>query len=455
MTRLIPATAFISILAVATGCNDAGSCHPGGQTGTSPLGAACGSDCDCVTTNCTQGHCLPRVAWTATYLDDASSSADVVADTPNGLFVSGMFAGVMDVDPTDAVDSIKITTLAMPSATALTRDEAFLWGEALATTPTNPLDKNPTAVRVARPAGGNVVLGLGNLNSINNAWRVDVATGQLQSPDVHLDASDFDVRPDTGDIIAADSQYVWAIDEAGQEIWRTYIPAGRIRVDPTGGYVVASAFDIPVDVDPGPGETLYTPVYQDLQVTKLAADGASWSWRTVLGGQGTHLLDDVSVATDGTVYVAGHFDATVDAAVGGITAADQSDAFAAALNADGTVRWLTLLGGEDASNIVPLPDGNALVGGFGDLTLPGSGPPPAFGQGDLFLLELDRAGGLIWSAYSDLPTQMQLGSDGALYTHGWINGSELDATPFRGGYLMSYGGIPTYQSGVVAKMMIR
>jgi hypothetical protein len=440
-----------ALLAVASGCGG-GSCALG--SGTAPLGAACGSDCDCVTTNCTKSHCLPRVAWTAMYQGD-SPSADVVADTPNGLFVSGMFAGVMDVDPTDAVDTIKITSLPMPFATALTRDEAFVWGEALATTPTNPVDKNPAAVRVARPAGANVVLGLGDINSIKNAWRIDAATGQLQSPDVHLGASDFDVRPDTGDIIATDSQYVWAIDQAGQEIWRTYIPAGRVRVDPTGGYIVASAFDIPVDIDPGPAETLYTPVYQDVQVTKLAADGASWSWRTALGGQGTHWLDDVSGAADGTVYVAGHFDTTIVTAVGTITAGDQSDAFAAALNADGTVRWLTLLGGEDASNIVPLPDGNALVGGFGDLTVAGSPPAPAFGQGDLFLVELDRAGGLIWAAYSDLPSEMQLGRDGAVYIHGSINGSHLDATPFRGGYLDSSEGIPTYQSGIVAKMMIR
>jgi hypothetical protein len=367
-----------------------------------------------------------------------------------------MFVGAMDVDPTAADHKISATTMAMPFATALTRDETFLWGEALATNPTNPVDKNPTVVWVARPAGANVVLGLGDTNSLKNAWRVDAATGQLQSPDVHLDASDFDVQPETGDIIAADSRDVWAIDEAGQEIWRAYIPAGRVRIDPTGGIIVASAFDIAVDLDPGPGETLYTPIDQDVQVTKLAPDGASWSWRTVLGGRGGHWLNDVSVAGDGTVYVAGYFDGTVDAAVGTITAADQSDAFAAALNADGTVRWLTLLGADEASNAVPLPDGNVLVGGFGDLTLAGSGPGPDRGQGNLFLVELDGSGRHVWSAYSDLPTQMQPGSDGALYLHGWINGSHVDATPFRGGTLMSYGSPAlSYQSGILVKMIIR
>jgi len=344
----------------------------------------------------------------------------------------------------------------MPFATALTRDKTFLWGETLATTPTNPVDKNPTMVLVARPAGANVVLGLGDTNSIRNAWRIDAATGQLQSPDVHLDASDFDVRPDTGDLVAADSQYVWAIDQAGQEIWRAYIPAGRVRVDPAGGYIVASEFGIAVDTDPGPGTTSYTPIDQDLQVTKLAADGSSWSWRTVLGGQGTHWLQDVSVAADGTAYVTGYFNGVIDTGAATIAAADQSDAFAAALNADGTVRWLTLLGADEAFNIVPLPDGNVLVSGFGDLSLAGSQPPPPDGQPHLFHLELDRAGGHIWSAYSDVPTQMQLGSDGELFVYGWINGAHVDATPFRGGYLMSEGSPSfSYQSGIVAKMIIR
>jgi len=187
--RVYSAAAVAGILTASAGCGG-DSCAPGGRTGTAPLGAACGSDCDCATTNCYQGHCLPRVAWTARYLCDTSSSADVVADTGNGLFVSGMFVGKMDVDPTDAVDKISATTLAMPFATALTRDKTFLWGETLATTPTNPVDKNPTMVLVARPAGANVVLGLGDTNSIRNAWRIDrraveaIITSTHRQPDL-------------------------------------------------------------------------------------------------------------------------------------------------------------------------------------------------------------------------------------------------------------------------------
>ncbi|HEY7371313.1 MAG TPA: hypothetical protein VIF57_03980 [Polyangia bacterium] len=156
--------------------------------------------------------------------------------------------------------------------------------------------------------------------------------------------------------------------------------------------------------------------------------------------------------------MAGYFGGTIDTAGGAITAADQSDAFAAALNPDGTIRWLTLLGADEASTVVPLADGNVLLGGRGELTLAGSQPPPADTQGQsrLFFLELDGAGRHVWSAYSGLPLEMQLGSDGALYVHGSIDGYHVDATPFHGGTLMSYGSPAlTYESGVVVKMLIR
>src|SRR4029078_12033612 len=92
--RVYSAAAVACILTASAGCGG-DSCAPGGRTGTAPLGAACGSDCDCATTNCYQGHCLPRLAWAARYLCDNSSSADVVADTSNETLVSGMLAAHM------------------------------------------------------------------------------------------------------------------------------------------------------------------------------------------------------------------------------------------------------------------------------------------------------------------------------------------------------------------------
>src|SRR5438552_7463967 len=82
------AVAGLLVPALLAACNDAGSCQPAGRAGGAPLGAACASDCDCATTNCYQGSCLPRAAWVATYLSDTSSQAQVVAATAGGLFVS-------------------------------------------------------------------------------------------------------------------------------------------------------------------------------------------------------------------------------------------------------------------------------------------------------------------------------------------------------------------------------
>ena len=117
---------------------------------------------------------------------------------------------------------------------------------------------------------------------------------------------------------------------------------------------------------------------------------------------------------------------------------------------------MTPLGADGAFSILPLPDGNVLLGGYGDLALPGSPPPPGNGQISGFLMELDGAGHHVWSAYTDLPAGLHLATDGALYVYGSINGNVVDATAFRGGNLRSYGNDPLhYESGVVVKMVIR
>jgi len=393
----------------------------------------------------------------ATYLCDTSSDVEAVADTAGGLFLSGMFVGHMDVDPTGGVKQIAATFERMPFATALTRDGTMMWGDPLATTPTNAADANPMAVRAARPDGSNVVLGLGDITYLRNAWRIDPATGQLQTPDLHLGlASDLDVRPDTGDIVAVDGSHAWAIDPAGQQISAASDAKGdNIRVDPTGGTVVAGNTRGVIYIGPRSGTTIYTPMEQDIQVTKVNADGMDWSWRTVIGGQARHTLGDVAVGGDGTIYVVGYFGGTIATAGGNITAADSSEAFAAALNPDGTIRWLTVLGAEIADSIAPLPDGNVLVGGYGALTVAGS-RPPANADTEVFMVELDATGNHVWSANSDLPARLHLGTDGALYVYGSIDSTEVDATAYRGGTLKSYGDPPLhYQSGIVVKMVIR
>jgi len=99
-----------------------------------------------------------------------------------------------------------------------------------------------------------------------------------------------------------------------------------------------------------------------------------------------------------------------------------------------------------------LPGGGVLVGGLGEIDLPGSKPPPPQVHGS-FVFQLDAHGEHVWSTYSDLDQRFQLGDDGVLYFFGQIWG-RVDATPYRGGTIVSFeNGLNP--SGVVVKMMMR
>jgi outer membrane protein assembly factor BamB len=439
------------MLPLTVGCDGGNSCPPAGA----PLGATCASDCGCATANCYQGSCLPRVAWTATYLAEPSADAQAIASVPDGLFVAGNFLGSLDVDPaTNGEKKLAARTMTMPFVTALRPDGTMLWGDVLTTTAPDPLWPNPQQVMVARTFGQSVILGLGDGLHTQNLWRLDPATGQLQAPVVHLETVDFDVRRGTGELTAIDASSVWSLDQAGQEIWRVSTSAQEgVLAAPDGSTFVGRAAGGPVDLDPGPATVPHTPIAQDVLITKLDATGA-WLGTTVIGGQGVHFFEAFAVAADGTVYVLGDFDGTVDFG-GGFTARGDFDVFVAALNGDGSIRWVTTTGSAAADSglyILALPEGGVLVGGLGEIDLPGSKPPPPQVHGP-FVFQLDARGEHVWSTYSDLGQRFQIGDDGALYFFGQIWG-RVDATPYRGGTIVSFeNGLNP--SGVVLKMMMR
>ncbi|MFO1246909.1 MAG: hypothetical protein U1E93_01520 [Alphaproteobacteria bacterium] len=85
----------------------------------------------------------------------------------------------------------------------------------------------------------------------------------------------------------------------------------------------------------------------DAFVFSATDNGASVSSNTVtyIGTSGTDSAGDVTVASDGTIYVAGTTTGTFAGAQR--TVQNVNNAFATALNADGTVKWTKQLGGAD------------------------------------------------------------------------------------------------------------
>ena len=85
----------------------------------------------------------------------------------------------------------------------------------------------------------------------------------------------------------------------------------------------------------------------DAFVSTLTDNGASASAGTVtyIGTAGTDTAGDVTVASDGTIYVSGSTTGTFAGAQRSV--ANVSNAFATALNTDGTVKWTKQFGGAD------------------------------------------------------------------------------------------------------------
>jgi hypothetical protein len=85
----------------------------------------------------------------------------------------------------------------------------------------------------------------------------------------------------------------------------------------------------------------------DAFVSTLTDNGASVSAGTVtyIGTAGTDTAGDVTVASDGTIYVSGSTTGTFAGAQRSV--ANVSNAFATALNTDGTVKWTKQFGGAD------------------------------------------------------------------------------------------------------------
>jgi hypothetical protein len=85
----------------------------------------------------------------------------------------------------------------------------------------------------------------------------------------------------------------------------------------------------------------------DAFVSTLTDNGASVSANTVtyIGTSGTDTAGDVTVASDGTMYLSGSTTGTFAGAQRSV--ANVSNAFATALNTDGTVKWTKQFGGAD------------------------------------------------------------------------------------------------------------
>jgi hypothetical protein len=226
---------------------------------------------------------------------------------------------------------------------------------------------------------------------------------------------DFDPSGATQSItsLASSSQFVARYSTNGDFVWAVQLGdspddlVSALAIDPAGNLVIGGSFSGTIDLDPGPGVTLFASNGgRDAFVASYTSAGAL-RWARAFGGTGDDAVLAVAATAD-AVLAAGSFSGgvTVDPAPGiAMTSTGGVDGFLAAWSSAGTARWVFPVGGpqDDAATAVAAGPGGAiyLAGSFtgvADLG-PGSASAPVTSLGGPggFLAQYDSDGALGWA----------------------------------------------------------
>lgn len=132
--------------------------------------------------------------------------------------------------------------------------------------------------------------------------------------------------------------------------------------------------------------------------------GGSHLGSFAIGGDGADAARTVAVAPDGAIVVGGYFSGQVDFGAGAVTASGGTDAFVAAYDANGALRWVKAFGGDDpveeeaVQAVAVDPQGNVYVTGlFNRVADFGGGERTSAGRTDVFVAKYTAAGEHVWS----------------------------------------------------------
>jgi Tol biopolymer transport system component len=177
----------------------------------------------------------------------------------------------------------------------------------------------------------------------------------------------------------------------------------------------------------------YSGGISDASVTKLNSSG-SVLWHTFLGGSGRDNVYALQVDSNGYIYVGGYSEAAWGSPVRAYTSG--KEAFVAKLDSNGSLLWLTFLGGSGNDigySIAANSSGNVYVGGVSTATW-GSPLTAYAGADDVFAAKLDANGSLVWSTFlggvsSDHNSAIAVDGSGNVYLSGNSDPWSCSPTP--------------------------
>ncbi len=289
------------------------------------------------------------------------------------------------------------------------------------------------------------------------------STSWEQAHDIHLDDNgniyvtgsftgqpDFDPGIDTFYINALGSgvftAFIWKLDEFGNFAWAKQLggslasESNSVAVDQNGNVYTTGFFDGIADFDPGIGTfNLTVNGYSDIFVSKLDSLG-DFVWAKQIGGLSGEFGTAISAGVNGSVYISGSFNGTVDFDPGsGVfnlnSPVGEQEIFIAKLDSLGNFVWAKQIGGDVGYSLALDNNDNIYVSGYYDWN-------------DISISKFDYLGNLIWTkqfgAY--ICYSIETVDNGNIYLTGQFFGTK-DFDPGSNTYNMTaLGGTDAYIS---------
>lgn len=335
----------------------------------------------------------PSYAWGKSWGTATNEPiCSIELDTQSNVYVAGRFRGTIDFDPgPDTVWVTSGTNGLRPSVyiMKLDRDGQFLWIKVIDAT--LGMDLNG----IVRSPDGNFLV-------------VGTFTGE----------ADFDPGPDQFLITAnAQDAFLMKMDPDGNFLWAKAMGGSGdeyftvVTFDTEGNIVTGGLFFGTADLDPGPGDALFTFMGHaadgiDIFAAKYSATG-DYIWGRQFPGDSLAFFNDLIIDAEGNLNYLGAFYDIRDFDPGPdstkLMTAGQGDMFMLKLNPDGDFQRVLQIGGtgdESGNGFVQNEKGDFLIAGYFNEAVDFD-PGPGFqlsipNQLDAFLLSLDQEWSFEW-----------------------------------------------------------
>lgn len=348
-----------------------------------------------------------------------SDEAQAIAtDAAGNVYITGTFQGTVDFDPSSG--TAMLTAAADPNnpdAFVQKFDVAgnFVWVKTFQASPAS----------IATDIAGNVYV----TGGFHDTTDLDPGFGVSQQ--ISTGGNDIFVQK-----LDADGTFLWS-KSFGDSLADDYSRA--ITTDILGNVFVTGNFTGNVDFDPGPGTDLHSSNgFADIYIHKMDASG-NYQWTKTFGSSNTDYGYSVTTDAAGNVYAAGLFLNTVDfdpgAGIDNHTSNGSFDAYVLKLNISGNLLWAKTFGGagDDEAFAVSINPYNTVyvMGAFSETVdfdpNGGTASMTSNGMHDVFILEMNVGGNLVWvktfgGAGEDYAVSLAAGTDGNIYTTGYFNG---------------------------------